>query len=162
MDIPVWLLDVDGVINANRPGWGGAPWTTTVYAEVEYKLRWEPKLTARIRRWIHDQVIDVRWCTTWCPNADLLERAWSLPPLVRCWPDEPVSPGSRHAAKVAAALAVIGAGRRLIWTDDEAIPENGPDRERLDAAGSLLIAPRSSRGLRPEHVDAIAAYAGLS
>src|SRR5438270_332570 len=24
--VPVWLLDVDGVINVRRPGWGGPPW----------------------------------------------------------------------------------------------------------------------------------------
>jgi hypothetical protein len=44
------LLDVDGVLNADRPGWSAAPGRATVYADTAYPLRWAPALLRRIRR----------------------------------------------------------------------------------------------------------------
>lgn len=162
-DVPVWLLDVDGPINARRAGWSATPWRRTVYLETEWKLTWEPRLIQQIRRWVRAGAIDVRWCTTWIPNAGVLEREWALPELPCALTVEQAlaSPGAVAAAKLEAALDVIAAGRRLIWTDDDAIPRFGPYRARLDAADSLLIAPLGNRGLRPEHVDAIRMFAGL-
>lgn len=42
---PVWLLDVDGVINATRPGWGSPPRQASVYADGDdWPMRWAPAL----------------------------------------------------------------------------------------------------------------------
>jgi hypothetical protein len=42
---PVWLLDVDGVINATRPGWGSPPRRASVYADGgDWPMRWAPAL----------------------------------------------------------------------------------------------------------------------
>jgi len=50
MDRPVWLLDVDGVINVARPGWGAAPRSGNAYSAGQaYRMRWAPALVERIR-----------------------------------------------------------------------------------------------------------------
>jgi hypothetical protein len=160
----VWLLDVDGVINANRPGWGAAPRRQNVWSRQDgthYLIRWAPALVRRIRTLHTRGVVEVRWCTTWCPDADALERLWSLPPLRRALNAEPMPRGADcWPLKRAAADAVLAEGSALIWSDDEALPPPGPERERLTAAGrALLIAPRANRGLQPGHLDAIEVFA---
>lgn len=159
---PVWLLDVDEVINADRPAWSEQPYNRTLYADKEYKLRWAPTLLKQIRRLRADGVVELRWCTTWCTYAHLLERAFGLLPLVRALADEQCtgSPGRVDMAKCAAAQAVLAAGRRLIWTDDTAVPAFGPMRESMLATErALLIRPRRKIGLTPAHMAEIEAFA---
>ncbi|MDI6103968.1 hypothetical protein QLQ12_35795 [Actinoplanes sp. NEAU-A12] len=160
---PVWLLDVDGVINANRPGWHAAPRRSMVYSaqdRCEYRLRWAPTLIHRLRRLHASSAVELRWCTTWCPEAHLLERLWRLPPLARALTCDPVPKGTHaHPLKLDAARQVLAAGRPLIWTDDEAVPTDGPVFAELTAHGqALLIAPSSSRGLQPADLDAVEAF----
>ena len=153
---PVWLLDVDGVINANRAGWGGPPTSRSIVAfDSSWRMRFSPDLIAAIRDL--SAVVEIRWATTWAGHIPDLSRVFALPELPPAFPMPEGHPTQATIAplKLAAALAVVESGRRLIWTDDDAIPEDGPDRERLDAAGALLIAPKPSRGLRPEHLDTI-------
>ncbi|MDP9794377.1 hypothetical protein J2S43_002889 [Catenuloplanes nepalensis] len=158
---PVWLLDVDGVINAKKPGWGGPPLRRDVYSpgdDYTYPLRFAPALIVRLRELIEAERVEVRWCTTWCPEAHLLERAWSLPPLAVALTQRPLPRGAEcWPLKYRAARDVLDVeGRRLIWTDDEALPRPGPDRDALTAGGrALLIAPDSRRGLQPADLDAI-------
>lgn len=160
---PVWLLDVDEVINADRQPWGEQPYNRTLYVEREYKLRWSPTLMKRIRRLRAAGAVDLRWCTTWCPHAHLLERTWGLPPLPRALTDKQCagSPGRVDAAKCEAAQAVLDTGARLIWTDDTAVPAFGPMRESMLATGrALLIRPQRKIGLTPAHMAEIEAFAG--
>ncbi|MDR7276071.1 hypothetical protein [Catenuloplanes atrovinosus] len=164
MTAPVWLLDVDGVINAKRPGWGGPPLRREVYSaedDYAYPIRFAPALIVRIKELIKAEAVEVRWCTTWCPEAYRLERLWSLPPLGSALTRRPLPRGAEcWPLKLAAARDVVHTeGRRLIWTDDEALPPPGPDRDALTADGrGLLIAPDSRRGLQPEHLDEIARF----
>ncbi|MBO3741503.1 hypothetical protein [Actinoplanes flavus] len=159
----VWLLDVDGVLNATRPGWGAAPRSGTAYGDGHpYRLRWSSALITRIRA-LHDTgTVTVRWCSTWCADADQIERLFALPRLERAWTD-PISHSAAPAAKLAAARAVLDQGHRLIWTDDDAVPTSGPVHDELLATGrALLIAPLPNRGLQPEHLDAIEAFVSAS
>lgn len=157
---PVWLLDVDGVINATRPGWGAAPRRAPVWSATDgrsYPLRWAPPLVDRIRR-LHDSgAVEVRWCSTWCPDADSLEQLWRLPVLVRALDADPMPRGAEcWALKLAAARAVLAEERSLIWTDDEATPAEGPIYDELTADGrALLVTPLASRGLQPDDLDRI-------
>lgn len=158
-----WLLDVDGVINASRPGWSAPPRTATAYAEGRgWRLRWEPKLIKRIGN-IAGTGVDVRWATTWCVAMPELRRVFGI--------DLPTGlDGERpphltwDEMKVNAARAVLAEGRRLVWTDDSVVPvalRMFPEfREAVADGRALLIAPRPSRGLRPEDLDAIEQYAG--
>lgn len=122
-------------------------------------MRWEPELINRIRALHASGAAEVRWATTWCAFADQLERLWNLPVLGRAF-TEPINGDVAAKAKAAAALNVVADGHRLIWTDDMEAPASGELYDKLTANGrSLLIAPRSNRGLRPDDMDAIEAFA---
>jgi hypothetical protein len=149
---PVWLLDVDGVINVNRPGWGAAPRSGQAYAAgMGLKIRWAPALATRIRELHTAGQVEIRWCTTWCDYADQIERLLALPVLGRAFAGDIFGTAARMA-KYAAAKAVVDEGRPLIWTDDEAIP-TGPDR--ADLGDALLIEPKPQVGLQPDDLDRI-------
>lgn len=153
---PVWSLDVDGVINVARPGWGAAPRNGSLeVAGLPYPMRWAPGLVRRIRA-LHDtRAVHIRWCSTWCDHAEQVERLFGLPSLDRAWWGEIIMDGVA-SAKLAAARAVLAEGRRLIWTDDAEVPTAGPVREELTGSGdALLIAPSPVRGLQPDDLDAI-------
>jgi Swiss Army Knife RNA repair-like protein len=143
----VWLLDVDGVLNASKAGWSAAPRSGWAYAEsgVSWRMRWAPQLMARVRQVHQNPRVMIVWATSWCGMTDQLETLFNLPQLTSAW-----SSRMYNIDKQSAALDVLEAGFKLIWTDDEAIPADWDSDE-----SKLLIRPRSNRGLRPEHLDLI-------
>jgi hypothetical protein len=163
---PVWLLDVDGVINGTgRVGWHAPPRTGTAFSDgVGYAFRWAPQLIKEIRILLPE--VEMRWATTWIDaGTRQLEDLLGLPALPVAYPPDPdrrsTSPDFRIAhllAKAHAAVDVVRSGRQLIWSDDDAIPLSGQDRDVLDAAGALLIAPDPRRGLHPHHLDQIQSF----
>lgn len=156
-----WLLDVDGVLNARQPGWGGAPREGMAFASSirrGFTIRFAPPLIQRIRDLHHTGLVEIRWCTTWCGDTAEIERVLSLPKFTSCWPDAARFVGE---LKLTAAQKVLADGDRLVWTDDDEVPVSGPLYEELSAGGrSLLIRPDTRRGLQPEHMDAIEAFVG--
>jgi hypothetical protein len=154
--LPVWLLDVDGVLNASRPGWGGPPRTRNAVSNgVGYRIRWSPALLDRVRALHLSGRVEIHWCTTWCPDADQLEALFGLPSLPRAW-STPLFDQEAATAKLAAAREVLASGRALVWTDDTEVPLDGPVREELLSAGpALLLRPTPTRGLQPGDLDAI-------
>lgn len=158
---PVWLLDVDGVINVPRPGWSAAPQRARLWSpedNYEYTLRWAPTLVDRIRHLHKTGLVEVRWCTTWCSEASALERLWQFPPLDRAF-TEPLRDSAAAMAKLAAARQVLNRRQRLIWTDDAEVPASGALYDELTASGqALLIAPSPRQGLQPKDMDAIEAF----
>lgn len=157
----VWLLDVDGVINAGRAGWGGPPVSTYVRAHDgrDYRIRFEPEVIKAVRRLIAAGVC-VTWCSTWCRSARLLERALGLPEMPVAFDDD--FAGVACAADVLwakrdAALRASCAGR-LVWTDDQIRETDVYDLEVVAPISPLIIKPQASRGLRPEHIEAIERY----
>lgn len=164
MRAPVWLLDVDGPLNASRPGWRGSPrqaWARD-RAGTQHHIRWEPKVIRAIRQLRAEGWVDPWWCSSWCPYADVLERVLGLPALPRALVDDPVPTDSAgDALKLRVAQAVLITGRRLIWTDDTAIPADGAALDELTTGGRvLLIRPDPRRGLRPEHLVRIREFLG--
>ncbi|OKI63421.1 hypothetical protein [Micromonospora sp. CB01531] len=159
MSRPVWLLDVDGVVNVARPGWGAATRSGSAYSgATAYRMRWAPALIERIRLLHRIGHADIRWCSTWCAEAEQIERLFGLPRLDRSWYHE-VSAATAPAAKLDAARAVLNQGRHLVWTDDTEVPTSGPIYEELTRTGrALLIAPSPRLGLQPEHLGAIEAF----
>ena len=154
---PVWLVDVDGVINTRRPLWGPGLRRGVAHSDgADWPIRWAPALIARMRR-LHDAgLVELRWCSTWCPDAGALERLFGLPELGRALsPAELAAALSTDALKLAAARRVLAARRRLVWTDDTAVPAT-----TLTAGGrALLIRPHPRRGLRPSDLTAIETFA---
>lgn len=159
MPAPIWLLDVDGVINASRAGWGSPPNRRHAISQGrQYALKYSAELVKAIRTVHNEGLAEVRWCTTWCPDADQLERLWGFPPLIRMW-DEYPSSGYVDDLKRSAARDVLAQGRRLIWTDDEVtpLPDSSPQlyAELTNIGRALLIRPNSGRGLRPNDITEI-------
>jgi hypothetical protein len=142
----VWLLDVDGVINVSRPGWGGPARSGYAFAGGQgFRIRWAPALVARIRA-LHDAGrVDIRWCSTWCSDASQIEDLLGLPPLIRSWTEERIG-SAASMAKLATARAVLAQGNRLVWTDDAETPTSGPVFEELARPGA---AHRPVAGARP-------------
>lgn len=161
----VWLLDVDGVINANDPGWGAAPHKAYVQAHgTTWRFRWAPSLVDFIRKVALSGEVEIRWATTWVPWAREVEEAFKLPELGLAFSEKTafISP---HPAKAYAALEVVVKEQRpLLWTDDDAIPSAGYIREALDQVESgrvLLVEPHSRRGLQPKDVERIKEFFAL-
>lgn len=150
----IWLLDFDGVINANKPKWSAAPHQATAYANnISYKLRWAPKLIERIRE-ISRLDVSILWASTWCGHTQQLERILKLPALLSA-----ASTAMSYRMKCDAAETVVTAGHRLIWTDDEVVPTWGALYTRLvQDDQALLIKPKSNTGLTPEHVNSIESF----
>jgi hypothetical protein len=161
----VWLLDVDGVVNVERPGrWLRLRRGTAQAEGTTWTLSWSPRLVKRLGR-LHDRgAVELRWCTTWCPRAHELVRLFGLPRLDRALTDAQFASSLIYGpgqVKAAAALAVVEQERRpLIWTDDAEIPRSGPVRERLDRAPvpSHVVIPDHRLGLQPADLQAIEAF----
>jgi hypothetical protein len=159
MNPPLWLLDIDGVINANKPGWSAAPQRVHCGG---FLIRWAPALISRIRT-LHHAGHDIRWASSWCGYPDdlaaltdrlglSLDPAFGDRPPSKTWGD----------LKADAALAALAEGRPLIWTDDDEVDPARTMFPELAAAEqdgrALLIAPRSNRGLQPADLDRIEAF----
>jgi hypothetical protein len=158
--MPVWLLDVDGVLNVTRPGWGGAPRQgTACSAGIGYRMRWSAELVSEIRRLHRSGTVEIRWATTWVDDIEQVERLLRLPPFPTAFSGLNAAPSVKAPGyKAEAALRIVEAERRpLIWTDDDAIPTSGPLIDHLAASGmpTMLMRPDPRRGLQPEDIHAI-------
>jgi hypothetical protein len=161
--LPVWLLDVDGVVNARRPAWDQPFAQGHAYVDgVTYRLQWSPALTKYIKSVHKRHAAEVRWATTWVDHVHQVERLLRLPPFRTAFRGLGTAPSiGAPERKVAAALHVVEVERRpLIWTDDDAIPVSGALRRRIDDAGVpvLLLAPDPTEGLGPADLELIEAF----
>ncbi len=163
---PVWLLDVDGVLNAHDPGWNGDVAEGWARADRgRFRIRWSPALVHGIRTLAAGDVVEVRWATTWVPWIDAIEGLLGLPPWALAY-DGPYEGSGTPATptpwrKLDAALAVVeDEGRPLIWTDDDAIPTVGEELDRLTSGGqpALLVRPHHRHGLQPADLADIGAF----
>ncbi len=162
MEPPVWMLDVDGVVNAfGEPGWAEPSRRIIISGSA---VRWAPQLIARMRALQAAKLVEIRWSTTWCGDVwDLGLLAMTLE--LNCTPAFSYRPPHKTWGdlKAEAALDVLAAGRRLIWTDDCEVGGARwlfPQFEEAEQDGrALLIEPRPDRGLQPEDLDKIEAFA---
>jgi hypothetical protein len=174
---PVWLLDVDGVLNALAvrlpDAWPAAAWLQrVVHANVpEQGLVTLPILAARpvieFITEVHERgTAEIRWHSTWRSAATTdLAPALGLPPI-------PISIAPEWAArpdtwwKIPAARRVLRSGRRLVWTDDQfelfaADPRNAAELDALRAdPDALLLCTDADPGLTPADLERIAGFLG--
>lgn len=173
-DPPVWLLDVDGVINAwgpyaasfkknarwFNPYWGGEKMHKgeAMCQGKEWTVRWSPSLIRRINEAHDTGQVEIRWCSTWNSDTADLARMLGLPP------DLPIAFNTRgmHWREIANlkrrnALAILADGRPLIWTDDNEVPFTWELSHATMTAGgnALLIRPKEALGLLPGDMDEI-------
>lgn len=162
---PVWLLDIDGVINAvgdlrlRETTWPDARWvvgradagggaTFTITAA-------EPTLQF-IRRVHEEDLAEIRWLTTWRDAAQNVADLLCLPtfPVQR----EHVT-GHTWWKERCAEHVVNVEQRQLIWTDDDLHTElSAACRYRLKSAGALLIRPNYRVGLVAGELARIEAF----
>lgn len=179
-DVPVWLLDVDGVLNAvaKRPDpsvWPRSAWSRHVVRQWPLLVA-EPVL-AFVRAVHAVGAAEIRWHTTWQHDAFELAVKVGLPefPVLDCpeFHAPSVAPygGSSVSGsdwwKLPGALRVVGdEGRKLVWTDDDLEVEarrdalGGLPLGVADGGRSLLVSPRMRLGLTPKHLREIAGFLG--
>lgn len=176
---PVWLLDVDGVVNALAPGAPAGPWPADAWVHrivhthvPDRGLMTLPILAARpvldFITYVHTTgAAEIRWHSTWRTAATTaLAPALGLPPIPMS-----IAPEWAEEApmwwKIPAARRVAESGRRLLWTDDQLTPYrvhplSAAELAALDDwSGALLLATDPQTGLAPADLDAISAFLGL-
>src|SRR4051812_35059586 len=166
-DVPILLLDVDGVLNAARldlpDGWQRGTFNG-------YVLSWDPTVTARLRELHESGRGEIQWLTTRMTDADrLLAQPMGLPPGLRTHGRDDAAPTGVAGAlrglagwwKLAAAQHVAEAepDRRIVWIDDDLAEQAADTGDWLAAHPHVLVvAPDLFVGLTHEQLDAIEAW----
>lgn len=175
---PVWLLDIDGVVNAISVDPHPAVWPAGCWVRAEATctgVEW-PLLAAGpvlnfVRRVHRTGLAEIRWHTTWQHEAAGVSRALDLPefPVQRA-PEfgvvqavggaEPVGPAWWKLP--AAERVVAEEGRALLWTDDDAEVQldgwTGEAHALRRTRSVLIVAPRTQVGLTPRDLLTIDAF----
>lgn len=173
--IPIWLLDVDGVINAIstskqrlHAAWPEDSWILT---EADSGTSVWPIQTATpvveyIRKVHESGLAEIRWHTTWQQNALNVGRAVGLPDFpIQEAPE--YDPGFWHRMRGTDSWWKLPAARRLIqleeraliWTDDDIHYEMSKQQRQWlrgeNPGRVLLIAPDAYAGLHQRDLDRV-------
>jgi hypothetical protein len=159
---PVWLLDIDGVVNVITEAPDSTVWPAKAWVRAEATCAGSPwpLLAARpvldlIRRVHRAGLAEIRWHTTWQEGAIGVGAALGLPPF----PVEPCPWFGDRWWKLIAVERVLSQGRPLLWTDDDAERRLGDEGYELPMSpDALIVSPRSSDGLTAAHLRRIAAF----
>ncbi|MDQ6850739.1 MAG: hypothetical protein M3070_12410 [Actinomycetota bacterium] len=174
--VPLWLLDIDGVVNAlaYRPGgdvWPRNQWVRcTITTPVEGRgVMTLPILAARpvldFVSQVHERgLAEIRWHSTWRDAAmTAFAPKLGLPTSIQIsvapeWTDRPVG----LWWKLAAAQRAVEAGRRLVWTDDDLAVFADQAAEVGAHPDTLLIGPDPEHGLSPDDLMRIGEFLGIA
>lgn len=150
------LLDFDGVINCDRPGWPDPDKRASMEADgTVFAFRWSPMMLTKLAEFGLSAGVEVRWCSTWAPHAARLNVVLGTPAWPGCWDD---APPSVPRAKLAAAQAVLAEGKRLIWIDDEAIPLAKARRDLGMTGDALYLRPNPAKGISKGNIGQIRTF----
>jgi len=171
---PVWLLDIDGVVNASaRPApvhvWPEDHWIET---SAQGSTRVWPIVAARpvinFINYVHYfKFAEVVWLTTWQGRANNVSDALGLPHLRIL--ENATYRQNQYAGqnwwKLTEFATMYLEGRPTIWTDDD-ISEHIRDlvnniEIKQGASETLLITPSNREGLGPWHLKKIAEFCGF-
>jgi hypothetical protein len=166
-DVPILLLDVDGVLNAplvDLPeGWRRGTFNG-------FMLSWDPTVTGRLRELHESGRVEIHWLTTWTTNADrLLAEPMGLPRGLKTHGRADAAPtgflgplsGRSGWWKLAAAREVAEAepDRRIVWIDDDLAEQAADTGEWLAAHPHVLVvAPDLFAGLTHAQLDEIESW----
>ena len=181
---PIWLLDVDGVLNAlpwrGATDWTGLPsksWDDYLVGHASpdpadadrgpkggYTITYSPELMRRIRELHESGAVEVRWLTTWGRGANLeLRELLDLPEFVVAGEPDVLSGFAGAPAhrwwKFDDARRVREAepDRPIIWTDDDLVHVSEAC-EWAKAEGVFAISTDDTRGITPVDFDNIVAF----
>ncbi len=173
---PVWLLDIDGVVNAASRSLPTHAWPRDVWRQIEAEdaegLSWPIKAAQPVVDFIRDVHhrgrAEIRWHTTWQRDAVDLGRRLGLPEFgVAAAPEfaelDKYLDRGRWWKLPAARRVLADEGRALLWTDDDADTDlRGEERAQLARLGRLLIVcPDRRTGLCKRHLRRIDAFLPL-
>lgn len=154
---PVWLLDVDGVINALMPHRSHHQAWVADHLGREFLIRFDPRIITQIIQLT--EIVDIHWCTTWGEDAvSYLSPALGLPTF-------PVEDPKRDYESLVAGLGWWKYWRFLesrsylfptVWTDDD-IPDDLMHHHRSDP-DSLIIRTNPYNGLSLENLQQIESW----
>ena len=166
---PRLFLDIDGVVNAPRPGW---PETTTFTVSdhrgagyvINYSITVAPAMVAEIDRLRADHDLELVILSTWLENpamvADLTRALGALRGGRLLTAPRPKLSGWRPPTWK--RDAVLGDLDRkpgpFIWADDEEVAAHGPIVKAALQLPSLMIAPDPARGLTRAHLAAVRTF----
>lgn len=162
MTIPVWLLDIDGVLNAvdyptstlRFKTWPQDAWLNARITKFPFSV------AAAVRDFIckaHESgLVEIRWHTTWQEDAQKVASWLELPtfPVHHA----PEAQGWDNAWwKLPSALRVLYLEKRpLLWTDDDINYElTVRQKKKFQEDGALLICPKTEVGLAPAELRRI-------
>lgn len=159
---PIWLLDVDGVINAVG---GTVPDGYERRRINGFLITWPTAVVARMRELHETDAVEIRWLTTWCEDAaNLIAPALGLPLdcIVEGSDDHKASGkyGVHGWWKSITAQRITEAepDRPLIWTDDDldyAETRGEVDWLKARTAPTLCYAPDPRQGITPKWLQRI-------
>lgn len=164
MEKPIWLLDVDGVLNAVTRKDDGYTLIHAVsyssgFPSRPWPIRFRPAVVDFITRMIDEDLVEVRWLTTWGASAnDQLRRKLGLPtfPVVGEHPDTPQLGWWKFSL---VQDNPDFTDRPIVWTDDDLLYATDAQRWIKEQGGRVLgIAPQIHEGLTDNALDVIEAF----
>jgi hypothetical protein len=168
---PLWLLDIDGVVNALARGAVPSAWPEHEWVQrlviTEIPGRGAMTLPILVARPVLEFIADVhrsgsaeiRWHSTWRTAAiTSFAPAVGLPTTITMsvapeWNERPVA----QWWKLGAAERAVATGRRLVWTDDD-LRIYQHETDHLARAGNLVLGPFGDTGLTPDDLEQIAGF----
>lgn len=181
-DLPVWLLDVDGVVNALPHGHVAGVWHVDAWVQRSVRadvpglgpMTLSVLAAAPVLDFVAGVVTarraEIRWHSTWRQAAASdLAPALGLPAIPVAdapeWQQATASADGRWTLapgpgwwKLPAARRVVADGRRLIWTDDHLAAAGAHLGGLAGRADVLLLAPDPRAGLAPGELARIDAF----
>lgn len=120
MNTPIWLLDVDGVLNAfdeSRPVLGDwDDWTG--FTANAFPIRYSPTMTKRILALHESGAVEVQWLTTWGRLAnEHLSEQFGFPEF-KVAAEMPFRERNGWW-KLEVVQSLFDQGHSIIWTDDD-------------------------------------------
>ena len=164
MSIPIWFLDVDGVVNAlARPAPIGYQITTANTMGRGWRIAYSREVIDFINRVNREGLAEVRWLTTWEQDAhrelapDVGLDAFPAYDI----PDDD-SPSGWWKADVVARLDRRREARPFIWTDDDLETEDVDFLRAQTERSALPIATDPAAGLSNDDLARIARFSSGS
>lgn len=157
--LPLWFLDIDGVLSIN--GWGTPAGYEEAVTSDGFRVKWRQDVIDDIRDIHDDGLYRIVWLTTWGSEANTI-----FAPLVGL-PEfevasEPYDLGTYGAnwwkLEVAQKWRGTYPDSRFVWTDDDLKVETYATRWAR-ASNSYVISPLPYVGLTPSDIGNIRAYA---
>lgn len=166
MTKPIWLLDVDGVLNAlGTPHWDDESKREQIATDNgTFWITWSPQLMESIKK-VADLGVEIRWLTTWGHEANKrLSGLFDLPEFpVEATTNSGYTRSYDWHWKYRAAQKVVIEKRPIIWTDDDAWDDDMKRQYRGfcedNSIPVLMLQPDLYHGLTPHHLLQIYAFA---